>query len=366
MRRRPRRRDEAVPVRAERRAGPPVRQRTGRCAGRRSRRRSRSCGFTFPLPQLAGTCRAAEGDPAPEAPWTCGCQEGKPALCGAFLMPGVALRGVLVGQCCQCTQRLLKVLHRDDPQVACWRRPRRFPQRARGRRRLLLRRAPIVFCLRPPTGVTAPSSSIAPVTATRLPAVDVAAELLHHVEREREPAEGPPTPPESMSTSSGSSMSASCPPCTPMIGLPFSTGISTVLISSVLVCRRRGRGSDGVARLARDQPAEVAGVLTRRRRRRRSRRRLDLAARRVPRGGSHDDERSAPRRDDVVAELREARLRPRSPASGSSRAGLASPAAVARARRGECIHRHERGALADAPATRARAATRLRTSTSTK
>ena len=50
-----------------------------------------------------------------------------------------------------------------------------------------LRRAPIVFCSRPPTGTTSPSSSSSPVTAIRASAVDVAAELVEDVEREREP-----------------------------------------------------------------------------------------------------------------------------------------------------------------------------------
>ena len=46
-------------------------------------------------------------------------------------------------------------------------------------------RAPNVFCFTPPIGPTVPSSEISPVAAT-LCRVDVAAELLHHVEREGE------------------------------------------------------------------------------------------------------------------------------------------------------------------------------------
>ena len=49
-----------------------------------------------------------------------------------------------------------------------------------------VRRAPITFCLTPPIGITSPSSSIAPVTATSSPRSTSPRSFLDDVERERE------------------------------------------------------------------------------------------------------------------------------------------------------------------------------------
>ena len=98
----------------------------------------------------------------------------------------------LLGQSCQSVQRLLKTLHRDDPQAVRV-LPRIGGVLPAGTRKASTpaSRAPIVFCLMPPIGPTRPFEEDLAGRRDLVAAVDVAAELLQDVEREREAGRRP-------------------------------------------------------------------------------------------------------------------------------------------------------------------------------
>ena len=101
------------------------------------------------------------------------------------------------------------------------------------------RLAPITFCFTPPIGATRPSSSISPVAATLSPRSTFPRSSSTMSSANASPAEGPPTPPRSIATSSGSEMAADCSTWTPMIGRPFSAGLSIVPTPPSASPRRR-------------------------------------------------------------------------------------------------------------------------------
>ena len=160
------------------------------------------------------------------------------------------------------------------------------------------------------------------------------------------PAEGPPTPPRSISTSSGSSMSADCSTWTPMIGRPFSSGLSIVPTSpGAWSAAARGPSRPSRRLVLRDQPAEVV--------RRLHRLAVDAddhvgglelaVGGRV--GGDRDDERALGLGLDVVAELAE-RDRGRDLLRAVHLAQVLAAAVVeARARRARARARDEVGAV---------------------
>ena len=94
----------------------------------------------------------------------------------------------------------------------------RYPQPGRGRHRRLRvsRRSPSARRRR--SGRREPSSSISPVAATLLPWSTSRPSSSRMSSAKARPADGPPTSPRSMSTLTGSLMSADCADRTPMIG----------------------------------------------------------------------------------------------------------------------------------------------------
>ena len=168
-------------------------------------------------------------------------------------------------------------------------------------------RAPNVFCFTPPIGPTAPSSAISPVATTRRPRSTSVPSSWRTSSANGSPADGPPTPPRSMSTLSGSLMSAACATRIPMIARPGSVGDSTVshrhrlhlavaanaeddVVAGVDAVERRGAAAPGADRRPRAADDHVA--------------RVELGRRRCV-GRDRLDEGAARRRLDVVAGLLE-------------------------------------------------------------
>ena len=157
-------------------------------------------------------------------------------------------------ECRQRTQRLLKVLHRDHAKVPCISPGdgRVIPSGDERRRRLrpCARRAPSASCRRwaPPTR---------PARARRWPRRgsrgrrrDRAAASTSSAKGR--PADGPPTLPRSMLTSTGSRMSAACVIRMPMIGRSGSSGARTVRTVTFRDCpSRRMRRATRLARVDR-------------------------------------------------------------------------------------------------------------------